>query len=82
MPYTAFLNHTQRLTHSALRKAKALCIIISRYGIESCCVGAAIACAGYGEFQLPIAAVLFLFLPITTLLVLSACSISMIVEVT
>ena len=66
MPYTAFLNHTQRLTHSALRKAKALCIIISRYGIESCCVGAAIACAGYGELALPIAAVLFLLLPKTT----------------
>ena len=37
-----------------------------RCEIESHCVGGRIACAGYGEFQLPIAAVLFLLLPITT----------------
>ena len=34
-----------------------------RCRIESCCVGARFACAGYGEFQLPIAAVLILSLP-------------------
>ena len=37
-----------------------------RCEIESHCVGGRIACAGYGELALPIAAVLFLLLPITT----------------
>ena len=37
-----------------------------RCEIESHCVGGRIACAGYGELALPIAAVLFLFLPKTT----------------
>ena len=36
-----------------------------RCEIESHCVGGRIACAGYGELALPIAAVLFLLLPIT-----------------
>lgn len=34
---------------------------IHRYGMESHCVGAVIACAGHGERQLPMAAVLSCF---------------------
>ncbi len=35
----------------------------SRRRIESCCVGDYDACAGRGELQLPMAAVLILFFP-------------------
>ena len=45
-----------------------------RCEIESHCVGGRIACAGYGERQLPIAAVLFLLLPKTTELIFCKAS--------
>ena len=35
--------------------------------MESRCVGGQLACAGYGELQLPIAAVLILFFPKSTI---------------
>ena len=45
-----------------------------RCEIESHCVGGRIACAGYGELALPIAAVLFLLLPKTTELIFCKAS--------
>ena len=39
-----------------LKSRFGICYNDDRRGIESRCVGAAVACAGYGEGQLPIAA--------------------------
>ncbi|MBS6367816.1 MAG: hypothetical protein KH420_10805, partial [Clostridiales bacterium] len=57
------LNHTKDIQ---LAKYPQIMYNGLRLEIESHCVGAHIACAGYGELALPIAAVLFLLLPITT----------------
>ncbi|MBS6367237.1 MAG: hypothetical protein KH420_07805, partial [Clostridiales bacterium] len=57
------LNHTKDIQ---LAKYPQIMYNGLRLEIESHCVGGPFACAGYGEFQLPIAAVLFLFLPKTT----------------
>ena len=63
--YTVLLKHTQGNTR--LQKRGMSCIISFRYGMESRCVGGHVACAGYGELQLPIAAVLILFFPKSTI---------------
>ena len=57
--------HTQRLIRM-LAEVPQVVYNNFRCEIESHCVGGRIACAGYGELALPIAAVLFLLLPITT----------------
>ena len=64
MPYTVFVQPHKGYTR--LAKQSQFMYNDFRLEIESHCVGAAIACAGYGEFPLPIAAVLFLLLPKTT----------------
>ena len=65
MPYTVFHKHTQRLIRM-LAEVPQVVYNNFRCEIESHCVGGHFACAGYGELALPIAAVLFLLLPITT----------------
>ena len=63
--------HTQRLIRM-LAEVPQVVYNNFRCEIESHCVGAAIACAGYGELALPIAAVLFLLLlKVSKIIVLS-----------
>ena len=64
MPYTVFVQPHKGYTR--LAKQSQFMYNDFRLEIESHCVGAAIACAGYGGLHPSIAAVLFLFLPITT----------------